>query len=115
MKQHASSRFIGLGVIAAIPLTVGIWAALELLRHDYNPLRNLLSDYLVGPLSFLGTAAAGMLAATFLILLAGLRLTVRPSGFLTASCILLGVVAISLGVSAAFPTNAWPPAGSRLT
>jgi hypothetical protein len=68
---------------------------------------------LVGPFSFLGTAAGFMLAATFLILLVGLRRSVRPSGFLTASCVLLGVVAVSLCVSAVSPTNAWPPDGGR--
>ncbi len=112
MREHASSRFFGLCVIATIPVTVITWATLELLRHDHSPLRNLLSEYLVGHLSFLGTAAACMLAAIFLMLLVGLRLSVRPSGFLTASCVLLGGVALSLCVSAVFPTAAEPPEGS---
>lgn len=70
---------------------------------------------LVGPFGFLGTATAYVLAATFLILLVGLRLNVRPSGFLTASCILLGVVIISVCVSAVFPIDVLPPDGSRPT
>ena len=115
MKQHTSARLIGSCLIAGIPLTFILWATLELLRHDRSPLRNLLSEYLVGRLSFLGTAAACMVAAAFLILLVGLRRSVRPSAFLTASCVLLGVVAISLGLSAAFPTDAWTADGSRPT
>jgi hypothetical protein len=98
-----------------MPLTLITWATLELLRSDYNPLRNMLNEYLVGPFGFLGTAAACMLAAIFAMLLLGLRRSVRPSGFLTASCVLLGVVAISLCVSAVYPADAWPPEGSRPT
>jgi len=113
MKPHASSRFLGSGIVAAILLTLILWVTLELLRHDYNPLRNLLNEYLSGPFSFLGRVAAGMLATTFLILLVGLRLRVRPSVFLTASCLLLGVVVVSLCVSAVFPAVARPSAGSR--
>jgi len=97
MKRYMSSRFFGSCVIAAIPLTFIMWATLEFLRPDYNPLHNLLNEYLVGPFSFL----------------VGLRRSVRPSGFLTASCVLLGVVAVSLCVSAVSPTNAWPPDGGR--
>ena len=88
-------------------------ATVELLRPDYSPLRNLLNEYLVGPFSFLERAAACMLAATFLMLLAGLWVSVRPSGFLTASCVLLGVVVVSLCVSAVFPIDVRPPDGSR--
>jgi len=108
-----SSRFFGSCVIAGIPLTFIIWATLERLRSDYSPFRNLLGEYLVGPFSFLGTAAACLLAATFLALLVGLQLSVRPSGFLTASCVLVGVVAISLCVSAVFPMDMRPPDGSH--
>jgi len=113
MKPHASSRFFGSCVIAAIPLTILTWATLELLRPDHSPLRNMLNEYLVGPFSFLGRVAGCLLAATFLMLLLGLRFSVRPSGFLTASCVLLGVVVVSLCVSAAFPADARPPDGSR--
>jgi len=81
------------------------------LRPDYNPLRNFMSEYLVGPFGFLGTAAACVLAATLLMLMIGLRLGVRPSGFLTASCILMGVVIISVCVSAIFPIDLFPPDG----
>jgi hypothetical protein len=70
-----------------------------------------MSEYLVGPFGFLGTATAYVLAATLLMLLAGLRLGVRPSGFLTASCVLLGVVIISVCVSAIFPIDQFPPDG----
>jgi hypothetical protein len=115
VRQHKSSRFFGLCVIAAIPLTFIMWATLEFLRSDYSPLRNLLSEYLAGPFSFLGRAAAFMLAAALLIVLVGLRLSVRPSGFLTASCVLLGVVGISVGLSTAFPADVWPSDGSRPT
>ena len=115
MKQHTLARFLSSCVIAAIPVTLIMWATLELLRHDYSPLRNLLGEYLVGPFSFLGTAATCMLAAAFLVLLVGLRLSVRPSGFLTASCVLLGVVVISLCVSAVFPIDVRPPDGNRPT
>jgi hypothetical protein len=86
-------------------------AALHLLRPDCNPLRNFMSEYLVGPFGFLGTATAYVLAATLLMLLAGLRLGVRPSGFLTASCVLLGVVIISVCVSAIFPIDQFPQDG----
>ena len=114
MKQHAASRLFGSCVIAGIPLTLILWVTLELLRSDYNPFRNLLGEYLAGPFSILGTAAACLLAATFLALLAGLQLSVRPSGFLVASSVLLGVVVISLCVSALFPLDATPPDGGRL-
>ena len=113
MKRYTSSRFVGSCVIAGILLSIIVWPTLEFLRSDYSPLRNLLSEYLAGPFSFLGRAAAYMLAASCLILMVGLRLNVRPSGFLTASCVLLGVVAVSVGLSATFPTDAWPPDGSR--
>jgi hypothetical protein len=85
--------------------------ALHLLRPDYNPLRNFMSDYSVGPFGFLGTAAAWVLAATLLLVMIGLRLGVRPSGFLTASCILAGMAIISLCVSAIFPIDVLPPDG----
>jgi hypothetical protein len=78
---------------------------LHLLRPDCNPLRNYVSEYLVGPFGFLGTAAAFVLAAAFLMVLAGLRFSVRPSGHLTASCVLLCVVIISLCVCAVFPID----------
>jgi hypothetical protein len=90
-----------------------MFVALHLLRPDYNPLRNFLSEYFVGPYGFLGAAATCMLAATFLMLLVGLRLRVHPSGFLTASCVLLGVVIFSLCLCAVFPTDLFPPDGSR--
>ena len=80
MKRYTSSRFLGSYVIAGILLSLIMQATVELLRPDYNPLRNLLNESLVGPFSFLGMAAACMLAATFLILLVGLRLNVRPRG-----------------------------------
>jgi hypothetical protein len=113
MKRYTSSRFLGSYVIAGMLLAFIMQATVELLRPDYNPMRNLLNEYLVGPFSFLETAAACMLAATLLILLVGLRLSVRPSGFLTASCALLGVVVVSLCVSAVFPNDARPLDGSR--
>lgn len=113
MKRYTSSRFLGSAVIAGMLLTFIMQATVELLRPDHNPTRNLLNEYLVGPFSFLEMAAACMLAAIFLILLIGLRLNVRPSGFLTASCALLGVVAVSLCVSAVFPNEARPLDGSR--
>jgi len=90
-------------------------AALHLLRTDYNPLRNFTSEYLLGPFGFLAAAAVYILAATFLMLLAGLRLNVRPSGFLTASCVLLGVMVVSVCVCAVFPFDPLPPDGSRPT
>ncbi len=113
MKRYTSSRFLGSYVIAGILLSFIMQATVELLRPGYSPLRNLFNEYLVGPFSFLEMAAACTLAATFLVLLVGLRIGVRPSGFLTASCALLGVVVVSLCVSAVFPNDAWPPDGSR--
>jgi hypothetical protein len=110
-----SSRFFGSCVITGTLLSAIAMLTLHLLRPDYNPLRNFLSEYLVGPFSFLGTATAYMLAATFLMLLVGIRLSVHPSGFLTASCVLLGVVVISVCVCAVFPIDLIPPDGSRPT
>ena len=100
-----SSRFFGSCVVAGALLFLITMVALHLLRPDYNPLRNFLSEYAVGPFGFLLTTAAYVLAATFLMLLVGLRLSVRPSGFLTASCVLLGVVIISVCVVAVFPIH----------
>ena len=113
MKQHTPSRFCGSCVIAGTLLCGMMGAALHLLRPDYNPLRNFLSEYLVGPFGFLGTAAAYLMAATFLMLLIGLRLSVHPSGFLTASCVLIGVMIICVCVCAVFPIDLFPPDGSR--
>ncbi len=115
MKQHTPSRFCGSCVIAGTLLCGMMGAALHLLRPDYNPLRNFLSEYLVGPFGFLGTATAYMMAATFLMLLVGLRRSVHPSGFLTASCVLLGVMVISVCVCAVFPIDLIPPDGSHPT
>jgi len=100
-----SSRFFGSCVVAGAILFLITMVALHLLRPDYNPLRNFLSEYAVGPFGFLLTAAVYVLAATFLMLLVGLRLSVRPSSFLTASCVLLGVVIISVCMCAAFPLD----------
>jgi hypothetical protein len=87
---------------------------LHFLRPDYT-LRNFISEYAVGPFGFLATAAFYELAATFLMLLVGLRLSVHPSAILRASCVLLGVLVISICVCAVFPTDLMPPAGSRPT
>jgi hypothetical protein len=100
-----SSRFFGSCVVAGAILVLILVVALHLLRPDYNPLRNFLSEYAVGPFGFLLTAAVYVLAATFLMLLVGLRLSVRPSAILTASCVLLGVVIISLCGVAVFPIH----------
>ena len=99
-----SSHFFGSCVVAGTLLALITGVALHILQPDYNPLRNFLSEYAVG-LGFLVTAAAYELAATFLMLLFGLRLSVRPSGFLTASCVLLGVVIISSCAVAVFPIH----------
>ena len=110
-----SSSFFGSCVVAGALLFLITMVTLHLLRPDYNPLSRFLCEYAVGPFGFLGTAALYVLAATFLMLLAGLRLSVHPSGFLTASCVLLGVTVISLCVCAVFPTDLMPPDGSRPT
>jgi hypothetical protein len=115
MNQNTSSRFFGSCVVAGTLLSLVPAAALHLLRRDYNPLRNFTSEYLVGPYGYLGTALAYMIAATLLILLIGLRLSVHPSGFLTASCVLLGVAIICVCVAAVFPIDLLPPDGSRPT
>lgn len=111
MKTHISLRFYGSCVVAGTLLFLIMMVALHLLRPDYNPLRNFMSEYLVGPFSFLGTVAAYVLSATLLLLMAGLWIGVRPCGFLTASCILIGVVIISVCVSAIFPIDPLPPDG----
>jgi len=113
MKQHMSTRFFGSCVIAGILLSVILAGAVDLLRPDYNPNRNLLDESLVGPLSFFMRAAACALAATFLVVLVGLWRNLHRSGFLVASYVLIGVVVISLFVSALFPPDIWPPAGSH--
>ena len=115
MKQHTLSRFCGSYVVAGTVLSLIMGVAIHLLRPDYNPLRNFLSEYLVGPFGFLGTATAYVIASIFLMLMVGLRLSVHPSGFLTASCVLLGVVIICVCVSAVFPIDLLPPDGSHPT
>ena len=110
-----SSRFFGSCVVAGTLLSLMTMVALHLLRPDYT-LHRFLSEYAVGPFGFLATAAIYVLAATFLMLLFGLRLSVRPSAILTASCVLVGVVIISLCVCAVFPIDLiMPPDGSRPT
>jgi uncharacterized membrane protein len=74
-----------------------------------------MSEYLVGPFGFLGTVAAYLLAATFLMLLVGLWRSVHPCGFLTASCVLLGVMIISVCVCTIFPIDVLRPDGSHST
>ena len=113
MKQHTPSRFCGSCVIAGTLLCGMMGAALHLLRPDYNPLRNFISEYAVGPFGFLLTAAAYVLAATFLMLLIGLRLSVHPSSFLTASCVLIGVIIVCVCSCAVFPIDLLPPDGSH--
>ena len=107
-----SSHFFGSCVVTGTLLALITMVALHLLRADYNPLRRFMSEYLVGPFGFLGTAAVYILAATFLMLLVGLRLSVCSSGFLTASCVLLGVMVISACAAAVFPIDVLPPDGS---
>jgi hypothetical protein len=100
-----SSRFFGSCVVAGTLLFLIAIVTLHLLQPNYNPLRNFISEYAVGPFGFLLTIAAYELAATFLVLLLGLRLSVHPSGFLTASCVLLGVAIICVCVIAASPID----------
>ena len=108
------SRFCGSCVVTGTLLCLFLFAMLHLLRPDYNPLRRFMSEYLVGPFGFLGTAAAYLLAATLIMLLVGLWRSVRPCGFLTASCVLLGVMVISVCVCAVFPIDVLRPDGSPL-
>jgi hypothetical protein len=110
-----SSHFFGSCVVAGALLFLIAMVAVHLLRADYNPLRRFMSEYLVGPFGFLGTAAVYILAATFLILLVGLWVSVCSSGFLTASCVLLGVMVISTCTAAVFPIDVLPPDGSLPT
>ena len=115
MKPHASSRFIGSWVIAGIVVSVILAATVDLLRPHYSLSRNLLDDALVGPLSFFMRAAAFVIAATFLMGLIGLLLNIPRSGFLMASCVLLGIVVISLFLSALFPLERLPGGHPTLT
>lgn len=107
------SRFCGSCVIAGTLLSLILGVALHLLKPDYDPLRSFCSEYLIGPYGFLGTIAAYIIAATFVMLLIGLRLSVQSSGSLTASCILLGVIIVSTCVAALFPIDLMPPDGSH--
>jgi hypothetical protein len=111
MKRPLSSRFFGSCVIAGTLLSLALGLTLHVLRPDYDPLRNFCSEYLVGPYSFLGTASVFVVAATLLMLLIGLRFSVCRSGFLTASCVLLGTMAFLLCVCAIFPIDVFPPDG----
>jgi MFS family permease len=111
MEKNSPIRFPGSCVVAGTLLSLITMIALHLLRPDYNPLRNFMSEYLVGPFGFLGTAALYILAGTLLMLMIGLWLGVRSSGFLVAACILMGVVIFSLWVSAVFPIDLFPPDG----
>ncbi len=115
MRQHTSSRFVGSCVIAGILLSIILAAVVDLLRPDYSPYRNELDDGLVGPLSFFMRASAGVVAATFLTALVGLLLNIPRSGFLMASCVLLGVVVMSLFLTAMFPLEILPPGHPTLT
>ena len=115
LMKTLSSRFCGSCVVAGTLLCLFLFAMLHLLRPDYNPLRRFISEYLVGPFGFLGTAAACLLAATLLMLLVGLWRSVRPGGFLTASCVLLGMMVISLCVCAVFPIDVLRPDGRHST
>jgi len=103
MKRHTSSRFYGSCVVAGSLLFIIMMVALHLLRPDFNPLQRFMSEYLVGSFGFIGAAAVFVLGATFLMLLVGLRISVCSSGFLTASCVLLGVMVISACMVAVVP------------
>ena len=86
---------------------------LHLLRPDYNPLRNFMSEYLIG-LRFPWNGLSYVIGATFLMLFVGLRLSVRPSGFLAASCVLMGVIVVMACAGPSFPLDELPPDGSNL-
>ena len=115
MRPHASSRFIGSSVIAGILVSVILAATVDLLRPEYSLYRNLLDDALVGPLSFFMRAAACVVAATFLTALIGLIVNIPRSGFLIVSCVLMGVVVVSLFLSALFPLERLPGSHPTLT
>jgi len=110
-----SSRCIGSCVMAGIVLSILLAATVDFLRPAYNPSRDLLDDALVGPLSFFMRAAACVTAATFLTALIGLVLNVPRSGFLMASSVLIGVVVLSLFLSALFPLERLPGTHPKLT
>jgi hypothetical protein len=108
-----SARFCGSCAVLGTLLCLFLFATLHLLRPDYNPSRRFMSEYLVGPFGFLGTVAVFLLAATLIMLLIGLRRSVRPCGSLSASCVLLGVMVISASVCAVFPIDVLRPDGSH--
>ena len=70
-----------------------------------------MSEYLIG-LRFPWNGWSYILGATFLMLLVGLRLNVRPSGFLAASCVLMGVIVVLACAGPSFPIDALPSDGS---
>lgn len=72
-----------------------------------------MSEYLIG-LRFPWNGLSYILGATFLMLLVGLRLSVRPSGFLAASCVLMGVIVVMACMGPSFPLDQLPPDGSNL-
>jgi hypothetical protein len=112
-KQHSSARFWGSGVVAGTLLLIILIAVLHLLRPGYNPLRHFLSEYLIG-LRFPWNGLSYVIGATFLMLMAGLRRSVRPSGFLAAACVLMGVIGVMACLGPSFPLDELPVEGSNL-
>jgi len=111
----APRSWLGSAAAAGSLVYVALVAVLHLVRTDYDPAGRYLSEYSVGRFGFLGNAAVYVLAATLLLVSAGLRFTVRASLGLTLSCVLLAVASAAFVTIAAFPADVQPMGGARPT
>lgn len=96
---------IGLASIAVLGfayLAVTL-AALHLLRTDYDPVRQFMSDYGIGEYSMLANASFAVLGVATLSLAAGLLRTVAPEARIAAA--LLAVAGASTFIIAIFPID----------
>jgi hypothetical protein len=113
--MSTSRSWLGSAAAAGPLVYVALIVVLHFLRTDYEPAGRYLSEYSVGRFGFLGNAAVYVLAATLLLVSAGLRFTVRASLGLTLSCALLALASAAFFTIAAFPPDVQPMGGGRPT
>ncbi len=98
-------RVLGSIVIWGVATAFALYVALHLLRPDYNPARQFLSAYAIGPFGGLMTAEFFVQALISLALAVGLLLKVRRSRSLLVGCLVLIIVAVTLVILGLFPGN----------
>ena len=110
-KKILATRILGTIVIVSTAVAFALYAALHVLRPDYNPARRFLSEYAVGPFGALMTLEFFVQALIALSLALGLFLEVRRSRSLMVGCLLLAVSAVTAVMLGLFPGDLSDPSG----